>query len=290
MTKKHPTPLSIHLKDRHLWFDTFVLVILWILVLIKPFSIDAFILVNKVLAIVATLELVSFLLFHLLGHKKSLLLQGFIGGFISSTAIFMQLNFDKRFAHTDQIFIAQALILANCSMLIECILIAAALSTDFSFLMLLPFFTMLFSLFIAHLVLNYFKSNEATDNEKNISLEADHPILWKKVMLYSFYISILKFIFGLIHNYSKSSDFVATFLASLLEAHAILAVVVTNNLSISDFPQFLKMVGIILIGSTLSKLFFVLRGKNLKRKSFVILPMMLSLVLALILVSYLTTK
>ena len=90
---------------------------------------------------------------HLMSNKNSLLLQGFLGGFISSTTVFMQLNYDLKFKSIDKYIRAQALLLAICSMLIESILIVIIVTTNFSIKMLIPLIVMLICIALSIFVL-----------------------------------------------------------------------------------------------------------------------------------------
>lgn len=278
---KHQTPLALHFKQKHTWFDVSLLAILWVLVYLVPekfwemggISLLFFL---KITALVASLEFISFLSFHLLSGKMSLLLQGFLGGFISSTTVYVQLNYDKRFQNVEEKIIAEALLIAVCSMLIECLLIIISVSKDFTLPMLVPFSLMLFfiSVFLLYSIIKNKKINHQVSGISN--LEIDDPIVWKKVLTFSLYIALLKLLMIILQKFTSIPVIVATFLASLFEAHAILAVNATNFSHTMNLSEIYVITSLILLGSLLSKMFLVLRGKVLSKKRLILLPISIS--------------
>lgn len=279
--KNHQTPLALHLRQKHTWFDLLLLALLWGLVFVIPenfwhykgFSLAFFV---KITALVASLEVISFISFHLLSGKTSLLLQGFLGGFVSSTTVYVQLNYDKRFENIEETLIAEALLMAICSMLIECLLIVLSISPSFHFLMLLPFGVMLFFIMLSFfiLVLRKKKHNSLVDGLND--LEIDDPIVWKKVCFFSAYIAFLKLTMILLHEFTNIPVIAATFLASLFEAHAILAVNAANFSKETNLWDMHFIMLVILTGSLISKMFFVLKGNVLSQKRLILIPVIVS--------------
>ncbi len=281
----HQTPLSFHLKQKHIWLDILLLLSLWLVVYIAPenlwqmrgISLHFFI---KIAALVASLEFISFLSFHLLSGKKSLLLQGFLGGFISSTTVYVQLNYDKRFLNLEEKLLAQSLLVATCSMLIECILIVISVSNFLTLQMLVPFgLTLLF--ISTFLLFSILKTKRADLQVEGLNeLEIDDPIVWKKVLVFSFYIALLKFLMIILQEFTSVPVIAATFLASLFEAHAILAVNAANFSTQMSLFEIHSIMMVILTGSLISKMFLVVKGKVLSKKRLVLLPMTISTLLA----------
>lgn len=281
---KHQTPLGLHFKQKHTWYDISLLGILWVLVFLVPENLwevggISALFFLKITALVASLEFIGFLSFHLLNGKISLLLQGFLGGFISSTTVYVQLNYDKRFENVEEKLIAESLLIAICSMLIECLLIIVSVSKDFSLPMLLPFALMLLfiSVFLLFSISKNNKENYQVDGINN--LEIDDPIVWKKVLIFSFYIALLKLLMIVLQKFTNIPVIVATFLASLFEAHAILAVNATNFSKSMNLSDIFMITSLILLGSLLSKMFLVLRGKVLEKKRLILLPITVSTLL-----------
>jgi uncharacterized membrane protein (DUF4010 family) len=236
----------------------------------------------KITALVASLEFVSFIIFHLVSGKKSLLLQGFFGGFISSTTVFVQLNFDKRFEHIDEKSIAASLLMAICSMLIECHLILISILNSFSIRALMPFSIMLiFTLVFTFLSLHLKKPSTAEIQDLN-DIEIDDPINWKKVFTFSTFIILLKLGMILVQTFTSIPILAAIFLTSIFEAHAVLAVNATSFSIETQLPEMYQMILVILVGSLISKIFLVLKGQNIKNKKLVLLPIIASTVLTLI--------
>ena len=87
---QHNTPLSTHFKDKHIWFDIAVLAAFFVIAHYFP--------ILKIVPLVGSLELFSFFCFHLLAKRSRFQLQGFLGGFISSTAVFLQTLNESKFS------------------------------------------------------------------------------------------------------------------------------------------------------------------------------------------------
>jgi len=132
---KHKTPLVSHFKQTHIWLDIGLLTVL--------FAVASYIPLLKIVPLVASLELLSFFSFHLFAKRSSLKLQGFSGGFISSTTVFLQILYDKKFTSLHSRDVILTLILALCAMLLECILILFFFSTQLAPIYYLPFFLQL---------------------------------------------------------------------------------------------------------------------------------------------------
>lgn len=276
------TPLSFHFKQKHFWFDIVVLLVLWILVFTTPqtyhfYTELPFGFLLKIIALVASLEFISFLSFHFFGTKSSLLLQGLLGGFISSTTVFVQLNYDNNFKYTNENILSIALLMAICSMLIECLLILATIPSDFKTIYFLPFGIMLFLLICSIIFLYFTNKSTYIPQSEIVDLKIEDPITWKKVLLFSGYIVLLKYILIILKKFADIPFIVGSFLASLFEAHAVLAVNATNFTKYTSVEDINSILLVILIGSLVSKIFFVLRGEVLDKKRLVILPILISL-------------
>ena len=285
--QKHRTNLLYHFKQKHTWFDVFLLTFIWSLVFYIPETLWSFygislLFLVKITALVATLEFISFIVFHLFSGQKSLLIQGFFGGFISSTTVFVQLNYDKRFSHVEEKSIADSLLMAICSMLIECHLILFSIVKMISIQMILPFtFMLLFiSIFIYKSV--YLKKTKLEKNLQINDLKIDDPIVWKKVFIFSLFIILLKTIMVLIQNFTTIPLIAAVFLTSIFEAHAVLAVNASAFSPQTELFEIYQVILVILMGSLISKLFLVLKGQNIRKKKLVLIPIATSTLLTFI--------
>ena len=267
---EHKTPLTYHFKDKHIWFDMALLAALFVVAAYFPLL--------KIVPLVASLELFSFFSFHLLAKRSRFQLQGFLGGFISSTAVFMQVLFDNKFASTSERDLLLTLFFALCAMLLECLFIIFFLAENVAFIYYLPFITSLSFITIAILYLNLstssrFASNHATDSTVEIELLNDHPIIWKNVAKLSILIFVIVYAMHFIGSEFGLSRDISTLLVSLFEAHAILASVMTEWSLQSQNFDLMKLFFLILLGNALSKSYLALKGSNLTQKWFFVAVM-----------------
>lgn len=274
----HTTPLSYHFKQRHFWFDIAVLALLFIVAAYVP--------ILKIVPLVACLELFSFFCFHLLAKGGRFQLQGFLGGFVSSTAVFVQALNDKKFAATSSRDLLQTLLLAVCAMLTECLFILYFLTSELPFIYYVPVLTQL--LFFAGAVPYVNKlaqlpkdAHEDTGETSDFDMLIDHPIVWKNVAKLALIILTLVSVMHFIGNNLGFSRDISTLLVSLFEAHAILASVVTEWSLDPHTIDLLKLVFVVLLGNTLSKSYLAFKGRNLQQKRFFVLVMVGALVLSL---------
>jgi uncharacterized membrane protein (DUF4010 family) len=274
---EHETPLRKHILGLHLWKDILFLLSLWLLVTITPTSHWVYFII-KIMALIATLEFTSFISFHFMSMKKSLLFQGFMGGFVSSTMVFIQLNYDNKFINLSDSTISQALLLAICSMLIECLIIIFSISPTITLPLLLPFLSALFIIIISIFFINKMKIHKNHVTQEIDFLELDDPIVWKKVLKFTAYIAALKYLLLFSRQIIGYPKQLGIFLVSLLESHAVLAVTVSEYTYTPPIQDVLLTMWLILLGSMISKMFFIFRGKVLKSKSYMIFVMSLSLV------------
>lgn len=95
-------------------------------------------------------------------------------------------------------------------------------------------------------------------------------------MTLSLYIAALKFGMILLQELTHFPVIIATFIASLFEAHAILAVNAGSFSSQLSLWEMHFIMLIILTGSLISKMFFVYRGKVLSQKRKLFIPILTS--------------
>lgn len=90
------TNLSSIWKNSDFWWDSLLLLVMWSAVFFLPdhiYKVPVAIIL-KVVALVASLEMISFLAYQFVDKKNGLFLQGFLGGFASSTTVFVQITQD----------------------------------------------------------------------------------------------------------------------------------------------------------------------------------------------------
>jgi len=271
----HNTPLPYHFKDTHIWFDMAILAAL--------FVVAAYVPLLKIVPLVASLELFSFFSFHLLTKRSRFQLQGFLGGFISSTAVFLQILNDSKFSSTSERSLLLTLLFALCAMMLECLFIIFFLSEDLPLIYYLPFLTQLFCFIAAILYVSTsepsrFANHEAIDSNVDIELLNDHPIIWKNVAKLSLLIFAIIYAMHFIGSEFGLSQGLSTLFVSLFEAHAILASVMTEWSLQPQSIDLMKLVFLILLGNTLSKSYLAFQGRNLTLKWFLAAVMFCSFI------------
>lgn len=264
----HATPLSYHFKDKHLWFDVVVLISLFVVASYYPLF--------KIVPLVASLELFSFFSFHLLAKRSRLQLQGFLGGFVSSTAVYLQMLNSARFASIESPQLVVTLLLAISAMLIECLVIMYFLAEEVPMITYIPFVAQLIFFASVAMLIHVFLIKRAKDSVQNDSQVAysldtelvnDHPIVWMTVAKLSLFIFVLIAVMHFIGNELGLSRDFSTLLVALFEAHAILVSVITEWSMEPSGIDLLKLIFLILLGNTLSKSYLVYRSKNLTTSS-----------------------
>jgi uncharacterized membrane protein (DUF4010 family) len=277
--EKHSTPLYQHIKEKHLWLDVSVLVVLWIVAMVIPKHLAlgdliALHLIFKIMALFATLELMSFLLFHFISGHRGLLLQGLLGGFISSTATYIQILGNEKFSKTNIHATLNALLLAKIAMLVEAIFIVLALIEHNVLMYITPFLVQLLAL-TGYLIWSLSKEDKSTTKSTSqLHVGFDHPIIWKNVLKLSALILILISTMHYLEKYLKLPEIISVLLVSLFEAHSVLASVLIKYQSMKQVPENLEWILImVLTGSTLSKMALTLKSQNFtqKRKLVIIL-------------------
>lgn len=258
---KHNTPLISHFKQIHTWLDIGLLALL--------FVVAAYIPLLKIVPLVASLELLSFFTFHIFAKRSSLKLQGFLGGFISSTAVFLQILYDEKFESLPSRDMISTLLLALFAMLLECVFILFFFSTQLPLIYYLPFFLQLgFFIIIFLLLQRYSLSKDSNSDKQEIDIELfiDHPIIWKNVLKLSAFIIVLVSIMNFIGDKFGLSGEISILIISLFEAHAILAAIMVQSSVDQDNIELLRLIFLILLGNTLSKSYLAYKSKNFVKK------------------------
>ncbi len=279
IASEHNTPLSYHFKHIHIWFDIGVLAGLFVVASYFP--------ILKIVPLVASLELFSFFSFHLLAKNSRFQLQGFLGGFISSTAVFLQTLNDTKFAQESDRDLLLTLMFALCAMLLECLFIIFFLAENMPLSLYLPFITQLACIVLAILFFTYsprFASEYVDTKPAEFNLLNDHPIIWKNVLKLSLIIFGIIYAMHFIGTEFGFPQSVSTLLISLFEAHAILASVMTQWSLQSPEIDLMSLFLVILLGNTLSKSYLAIRGSNLQKKRFFVSVMVGSFALSALVV------
>jgi uncharacterized membrane protein (DUF4010 family) len=260
---KHKTHLKIHFQQKHFWLDIILVAFLWSTVLLLPsdflkFSFIEFHTIIKIAAIVASLELFAFFSFHLFKESQGLMLQGFLGGLVSSTAVFVKLTTPSTANSNKTIQLSMGLISATLAMLLECLLILVNFTKNQPIYIYYPILIQIVAL-LGYLVYLNNKMTEAKEDQLKKQIEVDHPILWMNVIKLSAFIIFLVYGMKFLNTYFHSGKDIAVFIMSLFEAHGVLAASLMAKQSDSNtFQQIL----LILTGHTMSKSFLVIRSKN----------------------------
>ena len=262
----HNTPLSSHFLKPHIWWDIAVLSLIWAVALFIDetllwFGSIPIKLIFKIIGLIALLELFSFVVFHWLGKLRGVLLQGFFGGFISSTAVFIQLTQVDKIKIIPALTLTRALLLAILAMLIECLMIVHTIAPDaVRWRYSLPLLVQGLCIGASILLLPRIKASEDTNTQ--LSGILDHPIIWWKVVRFSALIISLMLSIRWLSTYAQLPLVVSSFFLSLFEAHAVLAAAMIEVTQTNSVAIGLQLIVAIIAGNTISKALMVLRTRN----------------------------
>lgn len=261
--------------NKEFWFDLSALFLLWVVIWFTPdelliYESISFLNILKIIALISTLEVMGFFAHHLMGNRAGVLLQGFLGGFVSSTMTFLNLTQDDKGIHP--VTVSRALLLATVGMLVECTFIIFAILPENFLALSKPFLVQIILLILfAFLLGQIFKDK----NFSNPKIVLDDPIVWKKVAKFAVFILGLIFLMRFLSTNLKLPHIWASFILSLFEAHGVLTAGLTEAKSNADLDP-MDIVLAVLIGNFVSKTFLVLRGKK-KVRMPVLIPLSLSL-------------
>ena len=262
--QNHNTQLTYHLKGTEFWFDTVILVAIWSSTLLIPKHLEIFpgatlLSIIKIVALLASLQMMGFFAYHLAGKRAGLIIQGFLGGFVSSTLTYLQFTQQDEFAHHNRWTVSRALLLSTVAMLAECIFIILTLATHSTWPLILPILTQLAIITLIVFLLPASTGSQASANKKLI---VDEPIIWKKVIYFSLLILFLIYSMRFVSQHLSLNYMISAFIMSLFESHGVLAAAITEFNTSPSPNQGQIAVLVILLGNVISKSFFVLRGKN----------------------------
>jgi predicted ATP-dependent protease len=264
VNNNHPTPFSSHLKEKHFWFDILLLTLLWGVAFfwLPRLNINyqaSWTNLVRICALIGTIQLIGFISFHFLGQKSGLLIQGLLGGFVSSTATFIQFS-KLSIQNKEQSFIVcRSLILATISMLLQGLLIIWTLKPTMAFALSLPLLIQLFVLLIFFL---FYTRKKSDIQSPQIGVTFDDAIIWKNVFSFGLMMTFMTFAMRFLNDSFSIPYSLSVFTMSLFEAHSVLAAVINELSPLEKLPRIEQMLLIILAGSALSKIFLTLRSKT----------------------------
>lgn len=277
---------AVSIKDTKLWMDLIILSIFWMLSIYIPQEITIFNLVSlsiflKIVSLLGTLEVIGFFTMLYLGERGSILIQGFLGGFVSSTATFLHFTHMEEFKENHPRSVSRALLLATMAMLIESIFIILSLNVDDAFLLCRPFFIQLLVLLILVIALKS-KNFSVKKSSHHMALELKELIIWKNVLKFSFFMVGLIFLMRILNTTLDIPPVLSTFLLSLFESHAVLAASMSEYGQGQNSQLAFHIVLAILVGNVMSKTFFILRAKNKAIRKPVLFSLYFSLLLGIL--------
>lgn len=276
---------AVSIKDTKLWMDFIILIVFWMLSIVIPQEISIFNLLSlstflKIVSLLGTLEVIGFFTMLYLGERGSILIQGFLGGFVSSTATFLHFTHLEEFKEHHPRSVSRALLLATMAMLIESIFIILSLNLENSFLLCRPFLIQLFVLIPFVIALK--SKNFSKPISPHMGLELKELIIWKNVLKFSFFMVGLIFLMRFLNTTLDIPPVLSTFLLALFESHAVLAASMSEYGQDQNSQLAFHIVIAILVGNVISKTFFILRAKNKAIRRPVLFSLYFSLLLGIL--------
>ncbi len=276
---------AVSIKDTKLWMDLIILCLFWMLAIYVPQDVSIFNLVSlsiflKIVSLLGTLEVIGFFTMLYMGERGSILIQGFLGGFVSSTATFLHFTQMEEFKENHPRSVSRALLLATMAMLIESIFIILSLNLENSLLLCRPFIIQLSALMI--LVIALKSKNFSIQKSPTVGLELKELIIWKNVLKFSIFMVGLIFLMRFLNTTLDIPPVLSTFLLSLFESHAVLAASMSEYGQNQNSQLTFQIVLAILVGNVMSKTFFILRAKNKAIRKPVLFSLYFSLLLGIL--------
>lgn len=271
--------LKQHVREFSFWIHLLILIFLWIIVLnyssVLP---DIMINVLKVTSLLATLQFAGFILFHITDRKAGLLLQGFFGGFVSSTMVFVEFTQNPIYKDQPSHLLIKGLLLATMAMLIQSLLIIFTLMPSSSTVQfLIPILLNLLGLLVCFRFIKTKKHEHI--NTQSPALNLDKPILWKKVIFFAFVLTALILLMRYLGEQLSLPYITSAFIVSFFEAHGVLAASLTELLVHQKMEQAHGVILAVLLGHITSKVLLVVKSPH----HFLAKPVGISLVFSALL-------
>ncbi|KTD70045.1 transmembrane protein [Legionella steelei] len=169
------------------------------------------------IATVAAIQLGGYIAIHLFGERLGIPLTGFLGGLVSSTAVFAQLHDTlKRYPQSECVILASGL-LATVAMLVDVLIIILIASPALLIFIIWPMLAMICSGVLFSAVLLYFQKK----SERAPTLLAT-PLNLLSILRTSIFIGLLLLIIAMARRIiSIKGILLFSFLGGLLEIHGI---------------------------------------------------------------------
>lgn len=276
--------VSFNLKNTKFWLDITLLGLIWILALVVPAEYTILELISwatllKIMALLATIEVVGFFALFFLDERSSIMVQGFFGGFVSSTATFLHFTQQDEFKSNHPRSVSRALLLSTVAMLIEGLFFILTINPHNALQLSRPFLVQLIILLLMVILLKSQKFPEQQSGDNKMKLK--EMIIWRNVVKFSLFLITLIYGMRFLSDNLSIPPIWSSFLLSLFEAHGVLVAAITEYGRPEDQTTVQGIIMAILIGNVLSKTFFILRGKNKTIRGPVLFSLYLSLILAL---------
>lgn len=263
MNSKDHLTLKQHTRERSFWIHLIALLSLWIIVLnyssvLPPIMIN----VLKISSVMASLQFAGFILFHITDGKSGLLLQGFFGGFVSSTMVFIEFTQNPVYKEQPVYLLAKGLILATIAMLIQAIFIVYALMPNNSpQLFILPIFLNLLGLIICFFLIKS-RPPKVSLRDSNPALNLEKPILWNKVIIFSLILAGLILVMRFLGGQLALPYIPSSFIVSFFEAHGVLAASLSELVAHNKIEQVQGVILAVLLGHISSKILLVVKSTH----------------------------
>ena len=227
-----------------------------IIPLLPPEPIDPLGLINLrqlgyLMALIASIQFGGYVAIRLLGEKMGLSITGFLGGFVSSTAVFLHLP--RRLKSEPELLrpITSALILSNVGNLFELLIILFAASITIGKILAIPLSV---AMLVGAITAFFLEKNIRIKNSK-ASEYSKNPLDLKSIALLSLFIFSMVLIIGFarITLGSHAASLVA-FLGGLFELHSVsLATATLFSKGKLSLDETILNLSLALLGSFVSK-------------------------------------
>ncbi len=233
----------------------------------------------QITALMASIEFLGFFALHLFGRSKGVLIQGFLGGFISSTMVFIQMSDQDKTKHYNHSEISRSLILSTIAMLILGVVIIWTILEENQFQISLAFMLQSLALIASIFFIPKIKTTIPKAQPEHLIM-LDDPIIWKNVLKFTFVLALIHWGVKAMTKLLPDSYLMSTFVIALFESHAILAAFLTDIQSIRIDPKI--VISIILLGNLISKLFLTIKSGVLSVKKPVSIALIASYLFSLL--------
>ncbi len=201
--------------------------------------------------VLSCLQLVNFFISPILGAHKGMLLTGFLGGLVSSTAVFLSLTQKKEGQPSLK---AASAIMSVLAMLIESVVILYIFSTELFSNFMYPFFVMM----AACMVISYWLSKK--QGYEKLSLKNQNALDFFAAFKMALLISLIFTTIALAKKFiGTQATLIVAFLSGLFELHAVIyASANMFNSQQMTLHETSQVIGIAIVASFISKFLILL--------------------------------